>query len=73
MRLDYFLYMAEAEGHDDLVDTREAKINAIGKDLRKAGYAGKVVPAAVFLSYCHKHGIKNVTQKEIDYIEKEWL
>lgn len=73
MRLDYFLYMNEAEGYDNMVNTREAKINAIGRDLRKAGYAGKVVPAAVFLSYCHKHGIKDVTQKEIKHIEEEWL
>ena len=30
----YFCYMAEAEGLDNLVDTREAKINAIINDLK---------------------------------------
>ena len=30
----YFMYMAEAEGYDDLVNTREAKINAVIKDLQ---------------------------------------
>ena len=73
MRLDYFLYMAEAEGHDDLVDTRRAKLNAIGKDLKNAGYAGQTVPGTVFLALCKKHKIDNITQNEISYIEEEWL
>lgn len=73
MRLDYFLYMAEAEGHDDLVNTRRAKLNAIGKDLKNAGYAGRVVPGTVFLALCKKHKIDNITQNEISYIEEEWL
>ena len=30
----YFMYMAEAEGHDELVNTRTAKINAVIKDLQ---------------------------------------
>ena len=30
----YFMYMAEAEGHDKLVNTRTAKINAVIKDLQ---------------------------------------
>lgn len=29
-----FLYLAECEGHDNLVSTRTAKINAVIKDLR---------------------------------------
>ena len=28
----YFMYMAEAEGYDDLVNTKEAKINAVIKE-----------------------------------------
>lgn len=73
MDLGYWLYMAESEGHDNMVSTRLAKINAIGRELRDAGYAGRVVPAPVFLSCCNKHGIYDVTQKEINHIEKEWL
>ena len=73
MRLDYMLYMAEAEGHDNLVNTRRAKLNAIGKDLQKSGYAGQTVPGTVFLALCKKHKVDNVTQSEINYIEEEWL
>ena len=73
MDLKYWLYMNEAEGCDDMVSTRTAKINAIGKELRKMGYAGKVVPSAVFLAVCAKHGINNVTREEIAHIEEEWL
>jgi len=30
----YFMYMAEAEGHDELVNTRTAKVNAAIKDFK---------------------------------------
>ena len=73
MNLGYWLYMNEVEGYDSMVSTRLAKINAIGRELRDAGYAGRVVPAAVFLSYCNKHGIHDITQEEINHIEEEWL
>jgi len=73
MRLDYFLYMAEAEGHDELVDTRETKLNAIGKDLRDMGYAGEVVPAAMFIAVCKNRGIEDITDQDINYIEEHWL
>ena len=73
MDLGYFLFMAEAEGVDEIVNTRTARLNAIGRELRDAGYAGHEVPASVFLSYCNKHGIYDITQEEINYIEEEWL
>ena len=73
MRLDYMLYMAEAEGYDNLVNTRRAKLNAIGKDLQKSRYAGQIVPGTVFLALCKKHKVDNITQSEINYIEEEWL
>lgn len=73
MRLDYFLYMAEAEGHDNLVNTRRAKLNAIGKDLQKSGYVGQTVPGSVFLALCNRHKLDNITQEDINYIEEEWL
>lgn len=73
MDMDYFLFMAETEGVDEVVNTRTARINAIGKELRDAGYAGQVVPADIFLSYCNKHGIYDITQEEINHIEEEWL
>lgn len=38
MNLGYFCYMAEAEGHDEMISTRAAKVNAIIKDLRTNYY-----------------------------------
>ena len=34
MKLDYFLYMAEAEGCDNWVSTKTARLNAAVKDFR---------------------------------------
>ena len=73
MKLDYFLYMAEAEGHDELVDTRQAKLNAVGKDLRGMGYAGQIVPANVFMVICKNRGLEDITEEDVDYIEENWL
>ena len=73
MNLGYWLYMNEAEGYDSMVGTRLAKINAVGRELQERGYAGKVVPAMVFQAVCIRHGLDDVTQKEIKYIEEKWL
>ena len=73
MNLGYWLYMNEAEGCDHMVDTRLAKINAIGKELVRMGYKGGVVPGPVFASLLKKHKIEDISQKEIDDIEKRWL
>ena len=73
MDLPYFLYMAEAEGQDYLVDTRQARLNAVGADLINMGYRGKVVPGAVFQSLLIKHKINDITQDEIEYIERTWI
>jgi hypothetical protein len=73
MNLGYWLYMNEAEGYDSMVSTRLAKVNAVGRELKEKGYAGKVVPAMVFQAVCIRHGLDDVTQKEINHIEKEWL
>ena len=73
MRLDYWLYMNEAEGYDNMVDTRQARVNAVGRELRDMGYAGRVVPTGVFASLLMKHKLNDITQAEINYIEKEWI
>ncbi len=73
MNLGYWLYMSEAEGYDSMVSTRLAKINAVGRELKEKGYAGKVVPAMVFQAICIRHGLDDVTQKEIKHIEDKWL
>ena len=68
----YWLYMNEKEG-TGLVDTREGRLNQIGRTLRDMGYAGKVVPTGVFASLLIKYKVTDITQEEITYIEKEWL
>lgn len=73
MELAFWLYMNEAEGYDDVVDTRRAKINAIGKKLRRKGYAGKIVPREVFAQLLYKHHLNMITEDEKIYIEDEFL
>ena len=73
MDLGFWLYMNEAEGQDDMVSTRLAKLNAIGRELREIGYTDDVVPVGVFMTLCEKHNIYDITDKEIGYIEEEWL
>lgn len=68
----YWLYMNEAEG-TGLVNTREGRLNQVGRALRDMGYAGKVVPAPVFDSLLEKYKLKDITMKEIHQIEEKWL
>ena len=68
----YWLYMNEAEG-TGLVNTRQGRLNQIGRALRNMGYAGKTVPAAVFSSLLHKYKMTDITQAEVHQIEREWL
>lgn len=70
--LPYFLYMSEAEGVST-VNTREGRLNQVGRALRDMGYAGKVVPAPVFDSLLEKYKLKDITMKEIHQIEEKWL
>lgn len=72
MDTGYWLYMNEAEA-TGLVDTREGRLNQIGRALRDKGYAGKVVPAYVFVDLLNKYNIQNITDKEIREIERKWL
>lgn len=68
----YWLYMNEAEG-TGLVNTREGRLNQIGRALRDMGYAGKVVPTGVFASLLIKYKVTDITEEEIHRIEREWL
>ncbi len=68
----YWLYMNEAEG-TGIVNTREGRLNQLGRALRELGYKGKVVPAAVFVPLLSKYRLNDITQKEIEYIERTWL
>lgn len=68
----YWLYMNEAEG-TGLVNTRQGRLNQLGRDLRNRGYSGKVVPAAVFASLLQKYNLNDITESEIHQIERDWL
>jgi hypothetical protein len=68
----YWLYMNEREG-SGLVNTREGRLNQIGRALRDMGYSGKVVPTGVFASLLIKYKMTDITQDEIAYLEREWI
>lgn len=70
--LSYFLYMSETEGVPT-VNTRQGRLNQLGRELRARGYAGGVVPHAVFASLLEKYKLTDITQKEIHQIERTWL
>lgn len=72
MDTGYWLYMNEKEG-TKLVNTRQGRINSLGRELRARGYAGKVVPHAVFAALLEKFKLNDITKDEISYIEREWL
>lgn len=52
----YFMYMAEREGMDSLVSTREAKINAIINDCQKCINAGEN-PINYINDIINRHGL----------------
>lgn len=72
MDTGYWLYMNEVEG-TGLVNTRQGRLNQLGRELRARGYAGKVVPQGVFASLLQKYKLNDITQSEIHDIERNWL
>lgn len=52
----YFMYMAEAEGMDNLVTTKAAKINAAIKDFKSLIRQGKN-PNEYIYEVLHSHGL----------------
>ena len=72
MDTSYWLYMNEAEG-SSLVNTRQGRINQLGRELRDRGYSGKVVPHNVFEQLLRKYKLTDITQSEIHDIERIWL
>ena len=54
----FFMYMAEAEGLDSLVDTRTSRINAIIKDFKYIKNCGKD-PNCYITEILNKHGFSS--------------
>ena len=62
----YFMFMAEAEGFDNLVNTKEARINAAIKDFQKI-YRNGGNPNEYIYEVLSAHGLNEnlLTEKEI--------
>lgn len=68
----YFMYMAEAEGKDNLVNTRAAKINAVINDLRYMSRDELRGNPDYFLrKACVAHNLDDLTSREIGKIQNE--
>lgn len=52
----YFMYMAEAEGYDNLVNTKEAKINAVIKECAALVREG-INPTNEINDILHRHNL----------------
>lgn len=72
MDTGYWLYMNEAEGIST-VNTRQGRLNQLGRHLRDLGYAGKVVPATVFYALLEEYKLNDITETEVHQIERDWL
>jgi len=69
MKLDYFLYMAESEGLNEIVTTRRTKINAIINDFIAAAKNGYDINNIDFQNFIfNKYNFENLTTKESQYI-----
>lgn len=66
MTLDYMLYMMEAEGMCDMVDTRTAKINAVIRELIDKNIE---LNDLVLNDIIDTYELNYLSQDEIDYIE----
>lgn len=72
MRNDYFLYMAEASGLDNLVSTREAKINGCVNDFLSLARQGTNINDEEVRQYVFtKHAIHDITRDEMKQIVRQ--
>lgn len=69
MTLDYFLFMAEAEGHDELVSTRTARLNAIAKEVAATPDCDNDDLERIFSR--HNVSINSLSDKEVDYVNRK--
>ena len=69
MRLDYFLYMAEASGLDNLVSTRESAINATINDFVSMANRGyNINDDDIQTMIFDRHNLQDLSEKEIQRI-----
>ena len=72
MRLDYFLYMAEAEGIESVTSTRQTHIEAAIKDFIKIAKAGyNINDDNIQTTILRNHNISDVTKNECEYIARK--
>lgn len=69
MTLDHFLFMAEAEGIDNWVDTKQSRINAAINDFVSSFYCGEDINDSYIQSRIFSnHNLSNLSFDEKNYI-----
>lgn len=63
-----FMFMAEAEGWDSCVTTRQAKINAVIKEIRQ--YPKPTIQQSEFEQILRKHNLTNLSGHELRQIQE---
>ena len=72
MRLDYFLYCAEAEGIESITSTRQTHIEAAIKDFIKMVKEGYDINDDTIQTTIFKnHDITDITENECKYIMRK--
>ena len=72
MRLDYSLYMAEAEGVESVTSTRQTHIEAAIKDFIKMAKAGyNINDDNIQTTILRNHNISDITANESEYIARK--
>lgn len=72
MNLPYFLYMAEAEGMTDIVNTRQARLNAIIRDYAALAEQGININNMEVQNYlAQKYDLEDLTAAEKHEIARE--
>ena len=70
MNTDYFCFMAENEGYDELVSTRRAKLLAIAREIREDYSDYDEIDKDILMELCDEHNLDfySLTQNDIDTI-----
>lgn len=63
-------YMAECEGMDNLISTRQAKLNAAGRDLHRAYQYGYGFGPQLVSQVLDNHGIDQIDAREYETLHR---